>query len=415
MLDQLFWAVPPRIVGGWGSRRQLAPLLQARRLGAALIVTDEFFSRNTPHADELQRDLKAHGIHSLVFDGGVPDPSVDLCIKAQQAVSARGWQDRIDHVIALGGGSNMDLAKVLTLTLKFGGEPGDYVGEGRIVDEPLPLVAIPTTAGTGSEITAGAILVDSDSATKVAVMANDLRPRIAVIDAELTMSCPPKVTAEAGMDALTHAIESYLTQDAAEFDRGGSPDPAYTGRNAITRMFAAEGIRLCFRHLPMAYATGSNRAAREGMAAGSLFAALSYATAGLNAVHGLAYALAGLTHASHGSTNAVYLPYVMDALRDTRQAELAEIARLVGERDGTDVDLARRAVVRVRELVGAVGIPTTLSGFGVTEADLPALVENGVAVARLTKAFPIQPAAPVYERIVHNAYAGRLDVEKQAA
>lgn len=415
MLDQLFWAVPPRIVGGWGSRRQLAPLLQARRLGAALIVTDEFFSKNTPHVDELQRELKAHGIDSLVFDGGLPDPSVDLCLQAQQAVGARGWQDRIDHVIALGGGSNMDLAKVLTLTLKFGGEPADYVGEGRIAGEPLPLVAIPTTAGTGSEITAGAILVDSRSATKVAVMANDLRPRIAVIDAELTLSCPPKVTAEAGMDALTHAIESYLTQDATEFDRGGSPDPAYTGRNPMTRLFAAEGIRLCFRHLPTAYTQGDDREAREGMAAGSLYAALSYATAGLNAVHGLAYALAGLTHASHGSTNAVFLPYVMDALRYSRAAELAEIARLAGESGASDAELARRAVVRVRELVSAVGIPDTLGGFGVTEADLPGLVANGLAVTRLTKAFPIQPAGPVYERIVQNAYAGRLDVEMQAA
>ncbi len=415
MFDQLFWAVPPRIVGGWGSRRQLAPLLQARRLGAALIVTDEFFSKHTPHVDELQHDLKTHGIDSLVFDGGLPDPSVDLCLEAQRAVGAGGWQGRIDHDIALGGGSNMDLAKILTLTLKFGGEPGDYVGEGRIVDDPLPLVAIPTTAGTGSEITAGAILMDSRSATKVAVMANDLRPRIALIDPELTLSCPPKVTAEAGLDALTHAIESYLTQDATEFDRGGSPDPAYTGRNPITRMFAAEGMRLCFRHLATAYAEGSDREAREGMAAGSLYAALSYATAGLNAVHGLAYALAGLTHASHGSTNAVFLPYLMDSLRDARQGELAEVARLAGERGGSDADLARRAVVRVRELVAAVGIPTTLGGFGVTEADLPGLVENGVAVVRLTKAFPIQPAAPVYERIVENAYAGRLDIERQAA
>jgi alcohol dehydrogenase class IV len=416
MLDQLFWAMPPRIVGGWGCRRQLAPLLQSRRLKAALIVTDTFFSNHTPHVSELRSALDDCGIDSLVFDGGVPDPSVDLCLQAQRFVGDSGWQERIDHVIALGGGSNMDLAKVLTLTLKFGGEPGDYVGEGRIVGEPLPLVAMPTTAGTGSEITAGAILVDARSATKVAVMANDLRPRIAVIDPELTLSCPPKVTAEAGLDALTHAIESYLTLDATEFDREGSPDPAYTGRNDITRLFAAEGIRLCFRHLPTAYAKGDQREAREGMAAGSLYAALSYATAGLNAVHGLAYALAGLTHASHGSTNAVFLPYVMDALRNDRRAELAEIGRLAGEpSDASEAELARRAVVRARELVHAVGIPTTLSEFGVSEADLPALVDNGLAVTRLTKAFPLQPARPAYERIVENAYAGRLDIDAGTA
>lgn len=408
MLNRLFWSVPQRIVAGWGCRAELAPLLRQRGYSAALIVTDRFFTEQTPLVTEMREALSSHGIDSLVFDGGMPDPTVDACRQAQRAVGEQGWGDRVDHIIALGGGSNMDLAKVLTLTLKFGGEPRDYVGEGRIQGEPLPLIALPTTAGTGSEITAGAILVDDASATKVAVMANDLRPRIAVIDPELTVSCPPTVTAEAGLDALTHAIESYLTQDATEFDRGGSLDPAYSGRSALTRMFATEGIRLCFQHLPVAYADGADREAREGMAAGSLYAALSYASAGLNAVHALAYGLAGITHASHGSTNAVFLPYVMDVLREARESDLAEIARLAGESEADPATLAARAAVRTRDLVAEVGIPTTLAGFGITEDELETLVANGLGVARLTRAFPVQPAEPVYRRIVRNAFDGTL-------
>jgi alcohol dehydrogenase class IV len=411
MLDRMFWSVPARILAGWGSRAELAPLLKRRGYKAALIVTDRFFSEQTPLVTQMRAALAAQDIDSLVFDGGIPDPTVEVCLQAQEAVKAKGWSERVDHVIALGGGSNIDLAKVLTLTLKYGGKPQDYVGEGRNQGAPLPLVAIPTTAGTGSEITPGAILVDSASATKVAVMANDLRPDIAVIDAELTVSCPPRVTADAGLDALTHAIESYFTQDSVSFDRGGDPDPVYSGRNHLTQMFAAESIRLCFEHLPTAYAQGSDRPAREGMAAASLYAALSYGSAGLNAVHGLAYALAGLTHATHGSTNAVYLPYVMDALLTARRDDLVQIARLAGE-TGADPDaLARRAVIRTRDLVADCGVPTTLAGFGVKESDLPDLIRNGLGVTRLTKAFPIQPADEAYARIVRNAYAGVLEAE----
>jgi alcohol dehydrogenase class IV len=176
-------------------------------------------------------------------------------------------------------------------------------------------------------------------------------------------------------------------------------------------MFAESSIRLCFEHLPTAYATGRDRAGREGMAAGSLYAALSYASAGLNAVHGLAYALAGLTHASHGSTNAVYLPYVMDALLEERESDLATIARLAGEPQADQASMACSAVVRTRNLVGRVGIPTTLAGFGVTEDDLEGLIENGLGVARLTKAFPIQPPEAAYREIVTNAFHGRLRAE----
>lgn len=407
--DKVFMAWPSRVLFGNGERAALAPLLQKLGYRNALIVTDSFFTRGGGSiVTELTASLRQAGIESKVFDGGAPDPSVALCEQAQSWAREHTPDGGFDHLIAVGGGSNIDLAKALSVTLKYGGSPGDYIAPKRFPGTPIPLVAMPTTSGAGSEITPGAILVQEGSATKVALMDNALRPSVVVVDPELTLSCPPRVTGDAGIDALTHAIESWLSCDSERFDREGSPDPGYSGRNHITKLMASESVRLCFNCLPTAYRDGSNIEARTGMAYSSLLAAFSYANAGLNAVHGLAYALAGLTHATHGSTNAVFLPYVMDSLRQVRQAELAEIGRLSGSRSGNSAELARDAVVATRDLVAAVGIPTTLAGFGVKESDLPGLLENGLAVTRLTKAFPIQPAQEAYASIVRNAFEGRL-------
>lgn len=407
--DKVFMAWPSRVLFGSGERRALPPLLKKLGYSNALVVTDKFFTREGGTIiSDLMSGLAAVGIQSIVFDGGEPDPSVSLCVKAREWAIKNASTPGIDHVIAVGGGSNIDLAKALTVTLKFGGSPGDYIGENNFPGKPIPLVAIPTTSGAGSEITPGAILIQDGVATKVALMDNDLRPSVVVVDPELTLSCPPKVTADAGMDALTHAIESYLTCESSKFDREGNPDPGYSGRNLITKLMAGEAIRLCFSHLPVAYRTGSDLEARTGMAYGSLLAAFSYASAGLNAVHALAYALASLTHATHGSTNAVFLPYVMDSLRHVQAAELAEIGRLAGSRAETEAELAHDAVALTRALIASLGIPVTLKDFGVKEGDLDSLVESGLGVKRLTKAFPIQPPQGAYRSIVVNAYNGTL-------
>jgi alcohol dehydrogenase class IV len=405
--DKVFMAMPSRVIFGCGERAALPALLSKLGYRNALIVTDQFFNRDSDIIAHLRAGLDAARIDSAVFDGGQPDPSVALCAAALSWVRSRSPSAPFDHIIAVGGGSNIDLAKVLSVTLKFGGAAEDYVGEGRLPGKPLPLVAIPTTSGAGSEMTPGAILVANEASAKVALMDNDLRPAIVVVDPELTLSCPPRVTADAGIDALTHAIESYLTCDSARFDRGANADPGYSGRNHITRIMAAESIRLCFASLPLAYRDGSDLEARTAMAYGSLLAAFSYGSAGLNAVHALAYALASLTHATHGSTNAVFLPYVMDSMLAARESDLADIGRLAGLQ-GEPAALARGAIAHTRELVASLGIPTTLRACGIEEQQLETLVQGGLGVARLTRAFPIQPAEAAYRSIVRNAYDGRL-------
>lgn len=412
--DLVYFCAPARLVIGPGCRAQLPALL--RRLGyrRGLVVTDTFFTGATPWVEELVAGARAHDVELLVFDGGIPDPTTALCDVATATVRERLGGLPVDHVIALGGGSNIDLAKALCLTLPGGRPICTFLGSIDAGIPILPLVAMPTTAGTGTEATPGAILVYPDNATKVAVMDNRLRPAVALVDPEFTYTCPPRVTADAGIDALTHAIESYLTLDSSRFDRGGEPDPGYSGRNALTMLFAHESIRLCGQYLLRSYQDGGDSEARIGMSYASVYAALSYGSAGLNAVHGIAYAVAGLSHLSHGTTNAVMLPYVLDALGDVRREELLAIARLLGIAEGDPGAAVARLPGAVRDLVGAVGLPTTLQACGIGQDDLVTLVRDALGVTRLAKAFPVPDVPTRYATVVRNAWAGSLSAEGHA-
>lgn len=405
--DLIHFCPPGRLVIGCGARAQLPALLQRLGHRSGVLVTDAFFTRHTLWVKEYVDAAAALGIRTVVFDGGLPDPTTTLCDDATVQVRAACSGERPDHVIALGGGSNIDLAKALCLTLPGGRPVRDFVGDLGACPV-LPLVALPTTSGTGSEATPGAILLDPGNATKVAVMDNRLRPQIALVDPELSYTCPPRVTADAGIDAFTHAIESFLTVDSFRYDRAGHVDPGYSGRSTLTMMFARESMRLCIAFMDRAYRDGRDVQARIGMSYASVYAALSYGSAGLNAVHGIAYAVAGLTHKSHGSTNAVMLPYVLDALRHVRRAELLEVAGMLGL-PARDEEAAPCAVpLKVREMVARLGIPTDLRAFGVREQDLDTLTGDALAVTRLAKAFPVPDAAGCYRDIVRNAYEGRL-------
>jgi alcohol dehydrogenase len=408
MEDHVFFCAPGRLVVGPGTRAELPGLLHQLGYRTGLLVTDTFFTEQTPWVGQYVEAARALDIDTLVYDGGMADPTTTLCDAATVAVREQLGGRTPDHVIALGGGSNIDLAKALCLTLPGGRPIRDFAAGVRSGTPVLPLVALPTTAGTGSEATPGAILIDPSNATKIAVMDNRLRPGIAVIDPEFTYTCPPRVTGDAGIDALTHAVESYLTLDSASYDRAGNPDPGYSGRNGLTMLFARESIRLCARFLRPVYQDGGDVEARIGMAYASLYAALSYGSAGLNAVHGIAYGVAGITHKSHGSTNAVILPYVLDALRQERHGELLDIARLFGIADADEAGAVRRLPVVIRDLVEDLGIPGNLAAFGIEASQLDKLTSDALGVARLAKAFPVADVPARYAAIIRNAWHGTL-------
>ncbi len=405
--DLIHFCPPGRLVLACGARHQLPALVHRMGFRRGVMVTDRFFAESTPWVHEYIEAAQLLGVQTLLFAEGMADPTTTLCDQATVQVRQAAGAGQLDHVVALGGGSNIDLAKALCLTLPSGEPVRNFVGDisGQLC---LPLIAVPTTSGTGSEATPGAILVDPSNSTKVAVMDNALRPVVALIDPELSYTCPPRVTADAGIDAFTHAIESFLTIDSSAYDRAGHPDPGYSGRSSLTMMFARESMRLCMAWMQRAYENGSDTQARIGMSHASIYAGLSYGSAGLNAVHGIAYAVAGHTHKSHGSTNAVMLPYVLDALRDVRRAELLEIAGLLGINQGSEDERLRAVPRTVREMVGRLGIATDLRAFGIAESDLDVLTRDALGVARLAKAMPVPDVAASYRDIVRNAFSGQL-------
>ncbi|CAE6783417.1 NAD-dependent methanol dehydrogenase [Paraburkholderia domus] len=406
--DLIHFCPPGRLIIGAGSRAELPALVAHLGYRKGVFVTDRFFVTSTRWVDEYVKSASLLGIETIVFDGGEPDPTTTLCDSATQSVREALKGAAPDHVVALGGGSNIDLAKALCITLPSGRPVRDFVGGLTSADNPIPLIALPTTAGTGSEATPGAILLDPNNATKVAVMDNSLRPQIALIDPEFTFTCPPRVTADAGIDALTHAIESYLTLDSAQYDRNGHPDPGYSGRSSLTMLFAREAISLCARFLKRCYDHGDDVEARTGMCYASIYAALSYGSAGLNAMHGIAYAVAGLTHRSHGTTNAVVLPYAMEALSPYRPVEMVEIAQIFGICGENPDDTSRALCEFLRDLVADLGIPTNLRDLGIGEGSLDSLTRDGLTVTRLAKSFPVPDVEEAYSRIVRNAYHGDL-------
>lgn len=410
--DCIHFCAPSRLIIELGYRHKLPQLLQSLGYRRGLLVTDSFFAERTPWVRDYVAECKRLGVHVDVYAGGQPDPTTDLCDRATTELRGTLGVLLPDHIVSLGGGSNIDLAKALCVTLPQGRPVRDFAvgvtSDSAVIDH----ISVPTTAGTGSELTPGTIVFDPASGIKTAVMDNRLRPVIAVVDPELTFTCPPKVTAESGIDALTHALESFVTLDSSQFDRGGSIDPGYSGRSSLTMLFARESIRLAAMYLLRCYRDGSDVEARVGMCYASVYAAMSYGSAGLNAVHGIAYGVAALTHQSHGATNAVVLPYVVDALRESRQTELLEVARLFGIDAADDAQAVRELPHTLRELVGQLGIPTDLHAFGIARTSLKDLLTDSLGVTRLAKAFPVGNIEACYAQIIDNAWQGALRDEK---
>ena len=335
-------------------------------------------------------------------DGGEPEPSLraaDACIEAARRFGP-------DALVGLGGGSNMDLAKITATVLAHGGGPRDYVGDDQLPGPVAPLVCVPTTAGTGSEVSAASVLTDTDNHMKVGVLSNYLRPRVALVDPLLTVSCPPKVTADSGIDALTHAIEAYTAVDNAAFPLPPGERTVYQGKHPVGDMLAERAITLIGANLRRAVANGTDLDAREGMALGATLAGLAFSNVGVAAVHALEYPVGGATHCSHGAGNGLLLPYVMRFNLPARRREMAAVARLLGE-DVTGLDegqAAERAVAAVERLRQDIGIPTRLRDLGVTEGQLRPFAEKAFAVKRILRVNPRPVTADDLEGILRAAY-----------
>lgn len=390
-----------QLIFGPHAARQIGD--QVRRLGVSrlFIVTDPLLVK-TGLADYVRGPLAESRVEVEVFDGGEPEPS----LRAANACIGRARRFGPDAVLGLGGGSNMDLAKVTATVLTHGGQPGDYVGDDKIPGTILPLVCVPTTAGTGSEVSAAAVLTDTDHQIKVGILSNHLRPHLAVVDPLLTLSCPPKVTADSGIDALTHAVEAYTAVDNAMFPLPAGEASVYQGRHPLGDCVAERAMALIGANLRRAVARGDDLAAREGMALGATLAGMAFSNVGVAVVHALEYPVGGATHCSHGAGNGLLLPFVMRFNLPARVKELARVAALLGE-DVTGLDdekAAERAISAVERLRADIGIPQRLRDLGVRQEQLRPFAEKAFGIKRILRVNPRPVTVEDLESILRAAF-----------
>jgi alcohol dehydrogenase len=354
-----------------------------------LVITDPVIA-DTPGFATVVASLA--GLDVTVF----PEAAVDVPSSAVDAAMSAARDP--DVIVAVGGGSVIDLAKVTALLLAHGGRLADYYAVQSVPGPIVPLIALPTTAGTGSEATPVAVITDPATEMKIGVASPHLIPRHAICDPLLTIGAPPVVTAHAGIDALAHAVESYLAareQPSPELVLGRPQ----VGKNLLSDALALTAAGHLFRNLARAVEDGSDLEARTGMLYGSLLAGIAFGNSGVSAAHALQFALGAATHTSHGLGTGVLLPYVMEFNRPARPAELAELSALMGG----------DAVAAVHALGLRIGLPASLAEIGVARDDLRAMAEAAAGIKRLIDNNPAPLDADALEAILDAAWHGEPD------
>ncbi|WP_423182865.1 iron-containing alcohol dehydrogenase [Arthrobacter sp. NyZ413] len=390
--------LPDSIAFGDGSRAGI-PGTVASLGSRALVVCDPFLATGEAFT-ELLEGLGNAGIAFVVDSHVVPELPVDV---VEEAID-RARTANPDVIVGFGGGSALDLAKLIALGLAHGTPLNRFYGENLVPGPVLPLVAVPTTSGTGSEVTPVAVLADPDRELKVGISSPHLIPRAAVVDPRLMLGAPASVTASAGADALVHAVEAFTAQ--ARKPAWNQQLPVFVGRNLLSSALALEAIGLIGRSLRQAVRNGNDLEARSHMAYASLLAGMAFGTAGTHLSHAIQYPVGALTHTPHGLGTGMLLPYVMQAIVGNDAGRLAEIAGALGVGSGSVEDAAQAAVDEVAAIMADIGLPQDLAGMGVTEAELPRIVELSLTVRRLVANSSLEPNEETVARIVRAAFDG---------
>lgn len=361
------FATTAQIICETGASRRLAALCAERSAKSVLIVTDPGISRLGLLADVLP-GFAAAGVAVAVFDQVVADPPQDIVLEA--VVQAKALNAEL--IVGFGGGSSMDVAKLVA----FLAHPGcmqalpDIYGVGNARGQRLPLIQVPTTAGTGSEVTQVAI-VTTGATTKMGVVSPLLLPDLAVLDADLTLGLPSAVTAATGIDAMVHAIEAYTSA---------------LKKNPLSDLLAREALRLLAANLDEVVHNGGNREARQAMLLGACLAGQAFANAPVAAVHALAYPLGGHFHIPHGLSNALVLPHVLGFNASSAAPLYAELAPLVlGDalRTGGVMDQTEQFILAMADFSERSGLPTRLRDAGVPQDMLTQLAADAMLQQRL--------------------------------
>ena len=341
---------------------------QAKELGGtkALIVSGKS-KHGEKLAEDIRKILEAAGLKAAIFAGAEPNPTDSSVMEGAEIYK----KENCDMVVAVGGGSPMDCAKAVGIVAKNGGEINDYEGIGKVTKGIPPLITVNTTAGTASEMTSFTIITDTKRHIKMAIVDPRITPDVAVNDPELMVSMPPALTAATGMDALTHAVEAYVS----------------TMATPTTDAAAIKAIELISKYLRKAVAHGEDVKTRDMMAHAEYLAGIAFNNASLGYVHSMAHQLGGLYDLPHGVCNAILLPYVEMYNKEVCPERFADIAKAMGEKvEGlSPEEAADKAIDAIKKIAADIGIPSGLKELGAREEDLELLAENAMQdVCRLT-------------------------------
>jgi len=355
---------PTKVIIGLNAASQAAQ--EVRQCGCAkvLVVTDP----GVVKADlirPIESSFRSENVAYVLYDGVEPEPPAGAIDRGAEIFKSEGC----DLVLGLGGGSSLDVAKGISLMAANRGKILDYCGVDQVPQKGAPLILVPTTAGTGSEVTRVLVMTDEVRNTKNVVFTPYALANAAIVDPLLTVSMPPTVTADTGMDAMVHAIETYVSMNATVF----------------SDVFAEKAIALIAENLPIAWAKGANVQARYNLSLASTLAGMAFGSGGLGAVHALAYPLGTEYHMTHGRTNGIMLPHVMRYNLPGSPLKYARIAELMGgDTEGLPpLEAAEVAAEAIEALLSSVNVSCRIRDYGIPETDLPKLVEGGMKQARL--------------------------------
>jgi alcohol dehydrogenase len=353
------------LVSEAGAASKLGPLVAARfpNVRRVLIVTDAGFLR-TGLVETPRLSIEQQGMHTAVFSEVLADPPEQVVLTAVDFARAHGSE----LVIGLGGGSSMDVAKLVAVLAGSAQPLQQIYGIGKVSGQRLPLIQVPTTAGTGSEVTNIAI-VTTGATTKMGVVSPQLYADVAVLDATLTLGLPPVVTAATGIDAMVHAIEAYTSKHK---------------KNPLSDMLAKQALGLLSANLVKATENGQDIEVRQAMLLGACLAGQAFSNAPVAAVHALAYPIGGIYHVAHGLSNSLVLPHVLRFNLPQAAGHYAELAGIVvPHASGSEEARAHALIVAMQQIAKIAGIETTLQQVGITERDLDRLADEAMLQTRL--------------------------------
>jgi alcohol dehydrogenase class IV len=372
--------MPSRILYGRGAFNEVGK--QARLLGKKVLIISDPVMEQVGNVSLCEERLREEELVFAKYVGVDTEPT-DIHVKEALDICR---EEGCDAIVAVGGGSCIDTAKAVAVMMTNEGAISDYVGNVKpFVNKPLPLIAVPTTAGTGSEVTKVTVIIDTKTNVKMMISQPELLPAVAIVDPLLTVSCPPSVTAATGVDALCHAIEAYISRRA----------------HPVTDALALSAIEAIMGNLRKVYENGSDIDAREKMAIGAMMAGAAFSNASVTLVHGMSRPIGALFHVPHGVSNAMLLPGVLEFTKENAIERLAVIARLIKPelKTASDEEAADALILEVKQLCRDLHIPN-MKTWGIEKKQFDQAVEKMATDALASGSPGNNPRVPTHEEIV---------------